>query len=86
MQELKRELASSHFNNISHMNNFWREQFVEYVGQVLEDQVEIRDHQLMAKLTADSSITIETLVDNWFDKMLTGSDGVILESLNPIRS
>ena len=85
LAKLKEELKSKHYNNISHMNKFWKAQLSTYIEKVLENQVEVRDHQLMAKLDADLSITIESLVDGWFEEILYGSEGVVLESLEPIR-
>ena len=84
IDELKRELQSSHFNNISHMNKFWGGQFSTYLQRILEQRSEIQGLHLVKK-AGDSPLTIEELVNGWLTEMLTGSSGVIAESLEPIR-
>jgi hypothetical protein len=47
--------------------------------------VEVEKEHLIKKI-GDSPLTIEQLVDGWMSEMLIGADGVILESLEPIRN
>lgn len=84
ISELRDELNRSHFNNISHMNKFWKKQFSSYLQRVLEERSEIQDKRLVKKM-GDSNLTIEDLVDGWMKEMLSGSHGVIAESLEPVR-
>lgn len=86
IQELKREFFSSesHFNNESHMNKFWNIQFSSYLQKVLEQRSEIQGKYLVKKLE-DSPLTIEELVNGWMSEILSGSDGAIVQSLEPIR-
>ena len=84
ISELRDELNRSHFNNISHMNKFWKKQFSSYLQKVLEERSEIQDERLVKKI-GDSSLTIEDLVDGWMKEMLSGSHGAMAESLEPVR-
>lgn len=84
IQELKRELASNRFNNYSHMNKFWNTQFSSFLQKKLEQSLEIQDHKLVRKLSA-SSLTIGELVDEWMQELLEGSNGVVAQSLEPVR-
>lgn len=84
IEELKRELQSSHFNNVSHMNKFWGGQFSTYLQKVLEKRSEIQGKYLVKKLE-DSTLSIDELVDGWMLEMLNGSNGVIADSLEPMR-
>lgn len=84
IQELKRELASNRFNNYSHMNKFWNAQFSSFLQKKLEQSLEIQDHKLVRRLSA-SSLTIGELVDEWMQELLEGSNGVVAQSLEPVR-
>lgn len=84
LEDLKEEYNSGRFNNQSHMNRFWKAQFSDYLKRALEKQMEIQDHKLVKKI-GSSKLTIGELVDNWMLELLNGSDGAIIESLNPIR-
>ena len=84
IEDLKEELKSSHFNNISHMNKFWKKQFSDYLHKVLEQRSEIQGERLVKKL-GDSTLSIDDLVDGWMKEMLMGSNGAIADSLEPIR-
>lgn len=84
IQELKRELVSNRFNNYSHMNKFWNAQFSSFLQKKLEQSLEIQDHKLVRKLSA-SSLTIGELVDEWMQELLEGSNGVVAQSLEPVR-
>ena len=84
IDELKEELKSSHFNNISHMNKFWKKQFSDYLHKVLEQRSEIQGERLVKKM-GDSTLSIDDLVDGWMKEMLVGSNGAIADSLEPIR-
>jgi hypothetical protein len=33
----------------------------------------------------DSNLTIDSLVDEWIEELMAGSDGVVMESLMPMR-
>jgi hypothetical protein len=46
--------------------------------------MEIQDHKLVKKLNA-SSLAIGDLVDEWMQELLEGSDGVVAQSLEPVR-
>jgi hypothetical protein len=52
--------------------------------KVLEQRSEIQGKYLVKKLE-DSPLTIEELVDGWMSEILSGSDGAIVQSLEPIR-
>ena len=84
ISELKRELASNKFNNISHMNKFWNAQFSSFLQKKLEASTEIQGHKLVKKLDS-SSLTIGGLVDEWMQELLEGSNGAIAQSLEPVR-
>ena len=84
IQELKGELVSNRFNNYSHMNKFWNAQFSSFLQKKLEQNLEIQDHKLVRKLNA-SSLTIGELVDEWMQELLEGSNGVVAQSLEPVR-
>ena len=84
IQELKRELSSNKFNNYSHMNKFWNAQFSSFLQKKLEQNTEIQGHKLVKKIEA-SSLTIGDLVDEWMDELLSGSNGAIAQSLEPVR-
>lgn len=85
IEELKEEFSKTHFNNKSHMNKFWKAQFSSYFEKALANRVEIQGETLVKKI-GDSPLTIDELVDNWMREMLTGADGVIAKSLEPIRN
>lgn len=85
IEELKRELKSPHFNNISHMNSFWGKQFSSYFEKILQGQVEIRGHQLVSTINANPNLTISSIVDGWITEMIGGSQGVAMQSLEPLR-
>lgn len=86
LEDLKRELTESkHFNNISHMNRFWKTQFSDFLRRAIIEKTEIQGHKLVQKL-GTSSMTIGDLVDDWMMEMLEGSTGAVKESLEPIRA
>ena len=86
LKDLKRELTESkHFNNISHMNRFWKTQFSDFLRRAIIEKTEIQGHKLVQKL-GTSSMTIGDLVDDWMMEMLQGSTGAVKESLEPIRA
>ena len=83
--ELKRELTQSpHFNNISHMNSFWGNQFSTFLAKAIEKQTEIQGHKLVKK-AGSSQLTVGDLVDDWMQELLIGKEGAVVESLEPIR-
>ena len=82
--ELRRELKSSKFQSLQKMNSFWHSQFFTYFYKRLSELMQVKDGKLIAKLSS-SNLTIEQLVDEWMDEMLTGSDGVVLSSLGFIE-
>ena len=84
IQELKEELKKSHFNNISHMNGFWSKQFSAFFEKKFAEMARIEGEQLLSGFM-NSNLTIDTLVDDWITELMTSSDGVIMESLGPMR-
>jgi hypothetical protein len=50
----------------------------------LEQNTEIQGHKLVKKIGA-SSLAIGDLVDEWIDELLSGSNGAVAQSLEPVR-
>lgn len=84
IQELKEELKKAHFNNISHMNSFWGKQFSAFFERKFVEIARVKGEQLLSGFM-NSNLTIDSLVDEWIEELMAGSDGVVMESLVPMR-
>lgn len=84
IQELKEELKKAHFNNISHMNGFWSKQFSAFFEKKFIEIARVEGEQLLSGFM-NSNLTIDSLVDEWIEELMAGSDGVVMESLAPMR-
>ena len=84
IQELKEELKKAHFNNISHMDGFWSKQFSAFFEKKFIEKARVEGEQLFSGFM-NSNLTIDSLVDEWIEELMAGSDGVVMESLVPMR-
>lgn len=84
IKELKEELKKSHFNNISHMNGFWNNQFSKFFEKKFAEVAKIKGEKLLSGFS-ESNLSIDSLVDDWIAELMNGSQGVIIESLTPMR-
>ena len=85
IEEMRRELKSNKFQSLQKMNSFWHSQFFTYFYKRLSELMQVKDGQLIAKLSS-SNLTIEQIVDEWMDEMLTDSDGAVTSSLGFIEN
>lgn len=84
IKELKEELGKKHFNNISHMNSFWNKQFSDFFERKFSEMAQIKGDRLVSGFF-ETDVSIDSLVDDWIAELISGSNGVIVESLEPMR-
>lgn len=84
IKELKEELEKKHFNNISHMNSFWNKQFSDFFEKKFSEIAQIKGDKLMSGFF-ESDVSVDSLVDDWIAELMSGSNGVIVASLEPMR-
>lgn len=85
IKEMRRELKSNKFQSLQKMNSFWHSQFFTYFYKRLSELMRVKDGKLIAKLSS-SNLTIEQIVDEWMEEMLTGSNGAVESSLGFIEN
>lgn len=82
--KLVEEFRNGKFKNISHTNEFWHSQFIEYFGKRLEQSLEISGEQLVKKL-GQGSLTVDQIIEDFVTEKLQGSDGVVVDSFKDIK-
>lgn len=84
--ELVREFKGGKFRNISHTNSFWNKQFANFLKRKLDEEAIISDEKLIQKIGSNTNMTIDSLVEEWASELLFNSDGVIISSIEEIKS
>lgn len=74
-------MKKSEFQSPQKMRSFWDAQFFTYLSKRLSEGLEQKDGVLVKQLK-NGSLTIEEVVDDWINEMITGKNGVSIESLN----
>ena len=84
-KQLVKEFHGGKFRNISHTNSFFSKEFFKFLEKKFENLLEVKDERLISKLYSESGLTIDTLVEEWVNELLAGSDGAIISSIDKIK-
>lgn len=86
LKTLRQEINSDKFKSFSKTNEFWKSQFYQYIQQRMSHYLSIKNDRLVGRLSANSDISIDSIVDDYMDMMLGGKNGIIADSYTEISN